>query len=243
VVNIAGFQMYVFEGREVVWESRIMVGKTYRKTPVFRGDMEYLVINPTWTVPPGILARDTLPAIKNDPGYLKRKNMRVLKFDGTEVDPTTIDWPSMKAQGFPYMLRQGPGPANALGRVKFIFPNSHYVFLHDTPSKGLFDQSERAFSSGCIRVENPFDLAEILLGDQPNQSRADIDAAVKSGDTKTVRLSQDQSILIIYLTAFAEPDGTVHFYNDIYERDAAVLEELDGDVVMDVAGVEFLGSE
>ena len=137
-VNIAGFQVFYVNDDGIVWISRAMVGKTYRQTPVFRGTLSYMEVNPTWTVPPTILLNDTLPAIKRDPGYLKSKNMSVIDRDGRKVNPATIDWPSY-SRGFPYSIRQEPGPKNALGEIKFIFPNEHFIFLHDTPSRSLFD--------------------------------------------------------------------------------------------------------
>ena len=236
-VNIAGFRLFMMQEGKFTWESRVVVGKTYRKTPTFRGDIQYLVLNPTWTVPPGILRNDKLPAIKRDPGYLARTNISVLTRDGVEVDPSTIDWQSMNASNFPYILRQRPGPDNALGQVKFIFPNKHFVFLHDTPSRALFDHSERAFSSGCIRVENPLELAERLLADQPEWGRAAIDKQLATGDLRTVHLKESYPVLIIYLTALVDPDGVTRFYNDIYDRDQRVLQALDGEIVMDLPTV------
>lgn len=236
-VNIAGFRLFMMQEGKFTWESRVVVGKKYRKTPTFRGDIQYLVLNPTWTVPPGILRKDKLPAIKRDPGYLARTNISVLTRDGVEVDPATIDWQSMNANNFPYMLRQRPGPENALGQVKFIFPNKHFVFLHDTPSRALFDHSARAFSSGCIRVENPLDLAERLLAERPEWDRAAIDKQLATGDIRTVHLKESYPVLIIYLTALVNPDGVTRFYNDIYDRDQRVLQALDGEIVMDLPTV------
>lgn len=233
-VNIAGFRLFMMQEGKFTWESRIVVGKTYRKTPTFRGDIQYLVLNPTWTVPPGILRKDKLPAIKRDPGYLARANISVLTRDGVEVDPSTIDWQLMNARNFPYILRQRPGPDNALGQVKFIFPNKHFVFLHDTPSRDLFDHSKRAFSSGCIRVENPVDLAERLLANRPEWDRAAINKQLATGDLRTVHLKVGYPVLIIYLTALVDPNGVTRFYNDIYDRDQRVLQALDGEVVMDL---------
>jgi L,D-transpeptidase YcbB len=236
-VNIAGFRLFMMQAGKFTWDSRVVVGKTYRKTPTFRGDIQYLVLNPTWTVPPGILRKDKLPAIKRDPGYLARTNISVLTRDGLEIDPSTIDWQSMNANNFPYILRQRPGPDNALGQVKFIFPNKHFVFLHDTPSRALFDHSERAFSSGCIRVENPLELAERLLADRPEWDRAAIDKQIASGDLRTVHLKESYPVLIIYLTALVDPDGITRFYNDIYNRDQRVLQALDGEIVIDLPSV------
>jgi murein L,D-transpeptidase YcbB/YkuD len=212
----------------VIWDEPAQVGKTYRKTPVFREDMTYLELNPTWTIPPTILKKDILPKMKKDPSYLQKKNMQVLTRDGKVVDPGTIDWSSVSAKGFPYMIRQTPGPHNALGRVKFMFPNSHMVYLHDTPSKALFNRSSRAFSSGCIRVRNPFELAELLLQDQDGWDRAQIDTAVDSLKQQRVSLSEPVPVLLLYWTVNVDADGTVYFKEDIYERDAKVLAGLDG---------------
>ena len=226
LVNIAGFRVYYVSDRKMVWTARAQVGKTYRKTPVFRGKIEYLVLNPTWTVPPTILAKDVLPAVRKDIGYLERKNMSVLDASGRKVDPTTIDWTRYAKGGFPYAIRQGPGPNNALGRIKFIFPNSHFVFLHDTPSRDLFSRSRRAFSSGCIRVEHPFELAEILL-DGPEQTRNRMLERV-GGVTERIHLDEPVTVMILYMTA-GGIGGDVQFLDDVYDRDSRVLEALDGD--------------
>ncbi len=234
LVNIAGFKQYLLRNGVIVFQSRIMVGQPYRKTPTFSGNIQYLVLNPTWTVPPTILAQDVLPAVRKNPDYLRERNLSVLTPDGQAIDPASIDWQQMTAQHFPYILRQQPGPQNAMGRVKFMFPNEHLIYLHDTPSRALFDRSERTFSSGCIRVERPLELAELLLAGQNGWDRAAIDEVLESRVTKTVHLAKPVPILIMYLTALAEPDGQVRFYRDVYKRDAALLRALDGDLVMDV---------
>ena len=143
----------------------MQVGKTYRRTPLFRSDISYLVFNPTWTVPPGIIAADILPAARQDPHAITRKGLRVFDAAGRELNPEAIDWSRFRSGHIPYTLRQDPGPSNALGRVKFMFPNPYAVYLHDTPSQSLFDRADRAFSSGCVRVERALDLAEIVLND------------------------------------------------------------------------------
>ena len=233
IVDIAGFNARLFRDGEVVWDEPAQVGKTYRKTPVFRDDMTYLELNPTWTIPPTILAKDILPKLKKDPSYLQTKNMQVLTRDGKVVDPNSIDWSSISARGFPYIIRQTPGPHNALGRVKFMFPNPHFVYLHDTPSKELFNRSSRAFSSGCIRVKNPYRLAELLLQDENNWSREKIEAAIDSVKQQRVSLSEPVPVLILYWTVNIGADGTVYFKDDIYQRDAKVLTGLDGEYKFD----------
>jgi len=233
IVDIAGFNARLFRNGELVWDEPAQVGKPYRKTPVFREDMTYLELNPTWTIPPTILAKDILPKMKQDPAYLQQKNMQVLTQDGKVVDPGTIDWSSVSAKGFPYIIRQTPGPHNALGRVKFMFPNPHFVYLHDTPSKQLFNRSSRAFSSGCIRVRNPFELAGLLLQDQDDWDRAQIDAAVDSLKQQRVSLSEPVPVLLLYWTVNVDADGSVYFKEDIYQRDSKVLAGLDGGFIFD----------
>ncbi|UCC15058.1 MAG: tRNA (adenosine(37)-N6)-threonylcarbamoyltransferase complex ATPase subunit type 1 TsaE, partial [Gammaproteobacteria bacterium] len=233
-VNIAGFRVYFISGDGIAWTTRAMVGKTYRQTPIFRGTLSYMEVNPTWTVPPTILRKDVLPAIRKDPGYLQAKNMSVIDRNGRKVDPATIDW---QAGSLPYSIRQEPGPNNALGEVKFIFPNKHFVFLHDTSHRSLFSQPERAFSSGCIRVQDPFTLAELIMNDTAKWDQA---ALTKVRDThKTQRINTPKlPVLILYLTASLEPDGRSRFLKDVYERDAKLLAALDGEVVITPLGAE-----
>ena len=231
VVNIAGFRVFVIRDQQFVWESRAMVGKTYRQTPVFRGDMRYMELNPTWTVPPGILRNDILPAIKRDPGYLQTKNISVIDRDGKIVDPATVNWQKY-TKGVPYTLRQEPGPTNALGRIKFIFPNEHFVFLHDTPSRGLFERAERAFSSGCIRVENPIAFAEVLMGldNQSDWNEAALQDVLDTRQTRRIHLKTPLPVVILYLTASIDTGNRARFLRDVYDRDAKLLKALDGDV-------------
>lgn len=225
-VNIPQFMALFIRDGELVWSTRTMVGKHYRQTPVFRGDIAYMEFNPTWTIPPGILRNDTLPAVKRDPNYLASKNIEVIDHRGQLVDPSTVDW-NRYSNSVPYTLRQTPGPHNALGTVKFIFPNEHFVFLHDTPDRGLFDQPSRAFSSGCIRIEDPLRLAELLLNEPARYGRAQLQAIVDSRKTQRIQLEPKVNVLILYLTAALGPGGEVVFMKDIYDRDAAVLDALD----------------
>ena len=229
IVNIAGFRVFFYERGEIVWTTRAMVGKAYRQTPIFRGRMRYMEINPTWTVPPGILRKDILPAIKRDPGYLQAKNMSVIDRDGRKVDPSSVDWQSY-SRGIPYSIRQEPGPGNALGEIKFIFPNKHFVFLHDTPSRQLFSRPDRTFSSGCIRVEHPFKLAETLLNEPTRWNQESLEAVRDSRKTQRISTRDRTSVVILYLTASIEADGRARFLSDVYKRDAKLLEALNGPV-------------
>ena len=230
VTNIAAFRTFLVRDREVVWSARSQVGRPYRETPVFTAKIKYLQFNPTWTVPPGILAKDTLPAVQKDIGYLAKKNMDLINRDGSKVDPATVDWSQYRAGRLPpYQFVQQPGPTNALGRVKFIFPNSHFVFLHDTPSKGLFDRTERSFSSGCIRVEHPFELAEIMLNDPRKWNADSIQALLDSKKPQTVFLKDPLTVMLLYGTVGVGDFELVRFYNDIYQRDGRVLTALNGE--------------
>ncbi len=161
--------------------------------------------------------------------------MELLTYAGRPVDPHTVDWSSLNARSFPYVLRQRPGPNNALGRIKFMFPNKYQVYLHDTPSKHLFSKVRRAFSHGCIRVSRPLELAEILLAkNKGDWSRARLEALIATNKTKTVILEHPMPILIMYLTTMPKSeDGreSLQFRPDIYHRDGKVLKALDGPVV------------
>jgi len=231
IVNVAGFMAYITEGEQVVWMTRVQVGQPYHMTPLFRDELSYIEINPTWTVPHSIASRELLPKIKQDPGYIASRNMIVLDRNGQQVDASGIDWASLSGRNFPFTLRQQPGPDNALGRIKFMFPNEHAVYLHDTPDKALFARDYRVFSHGCIRVQDPLRFAEILLDDPDKWSLEKIQAAVDSGVTQRVVLDRKIPIYLTYWTAAADDDGKVSFSRDPYDRDARVLTALDADFV------------
>ncbi len=229
LVDVAGFQVSYFRNDEPVWTSRVVVGRDERETPVFRSTITYIVINPTWTIPPGILVKDKLPALRRDPGALQRSNIRVLDGSGREVNPYSVDWSRYSAAKLPpYQFRQDPGPDNALGLVKIMFPNPYLVYLHDSPAKSLYEKDERTFSSGCIRVQKPFELAELVLND-PAWNQQAFAAVVASKQTRTVNLKKPVPVLILYWTAEPRPDGQVVFRNDVYGRDEVTLAALDGE--------------
>jgi L,D-transpeptidase YcbB len=225
LVNIARYRVLLIENQEVVWRTRAVVGRPYRQTPVFKARMTYLEFNPTWTVPPTILREDLLPDIRRDPSVLQQRNMTVLDHQGRAVDPATIDWYAVTARNFRYMIRQDPGPDNALGRVKLMFPNPYHVYMHDTPARGLFARAARGLSSGCIRIERPFELVDILLAGT-QWDRAAIDEVLASGRTRVVNLPQPITVLTLYGTAVPEA-GRIHFAADVYQRDARLLQALD----------------
>ena len=155
--------------------------------------------------------------------------MSVIDRDGRKVDPSSVDWQSY-SRGIPYSIRQEPGPGNALGEIKFIFPNKHFVFLHDTPSRQLFSRPERTFSSGCIRVEHPFKLAETMLNDPTRWNQESLKAVRDSRKTQRISTRHRTSVVILYLTASIEADGRARFLSDVYKRDAKLLEALNGPV-------------
>jgi murein L,D-transpeptidase YcbB/YkuD len=222
VVNIAGFRLYVIRRGEVVWRTRVQVGRPYRSTPIFASTLSYLVFNPTWTVPPTILRQDYLPQLKRDPQYLAARNIDVLDRAGKAVEQSGIDWSS--ARNLQYQLVQRPGPTNALGRVKFMFPNEYFVYLHDTPSRDLFDKESRAFSSGCIRVEDPLELAQMVLGDKWSRER--VEAMIAAGRTQTVILDKPIAVKLLYWTTEVDAAGRVSFFPDVYGRDPALIAAL-----------------
>jgi murein L,D-transpeptidase YcbB/YkuD len=226
VANIAGFRLYVVRNRKMLWETRIVVGKPHQQTPVFADEIEYLVFNPDWVVPRSIAINEMLPAIRTDPSWFSSRNYELRDARGTLIDPATIDWQTITSDDFAWSLVQRPGADNALGRVKFVFPNDHAVYLHDTPERALFDAPNRTFSHGCIRVADPLQLAEVLLRPDGWDS-TDVENAVLSGRTITVHLSRHLPILVLYWTASVDPDGTVRFYPDVYGRDAPLARALD----------------
>jgi murein L,D-transpeptidase YcbB/YkuD len=225
LVNLPAFKAYLIRGDRNVWETRTQIGKEARQTPSFRADMKHVIFNPTWTVPPTILREDVLGGIARGEDMLAKKNLKVYDREGNPVDASSIDWGSAGEGNFPYTLRQDAGPDNALGRVKFMFPNPHDIYLHDTPSRELFASETRTFSSGCIRIEDPLGLAETLLGDK-GYDRAKIDETIAAGKTTQVELSAPLPVLIVYWTVSVGASGEVRYGPDVYEQDGPVLAAL-----------------
>lgn len=229
IVNIANFELDVLEDNSKVLSMHAIVGKTYRRTPVFSGLMRYLVLSPYWNIPPGIAVKDILTAVKEDSNYLAKKNIKVFLGRGEnikEIDPATIDWSQITAKNLSYRFRQEPGPENSLGDIKFMFPNQFDVYIHDTPSRELFQKTERGFSSGCIRIQKPLELAEYVLKNDLNWTKDKIMSLISKRVEQTVRLPVPIPVHILYWTAWVNEDGQIHFRNDIYKRDTPILNAL-----------------
>ena len=226
LVNIAGFHVRRFTNRQEVFNSRVIVGKYHHESPVFKGEMQYIVMNPTWTLPYSIATNETLPKLKKDPGYLAAKHMEVMDRGGNILNPSTIDWSQYSRGNFPFTIRQKAGPWNALGEVKFIFPNKYSVYLHDTPSRGLFERQDRAFSHGCIRTEDKWGLLMSLMDDPEVWNMEKINEILESGETTKIDLPKPINIYLVYLTAVADKENNLYFFKDVYKRDEAVSSEL-----------------
>lgn len=238
--NIPAFEVIAYAGTEEVSRRRAIFGQTGRQTPEFSDAIRFLVLNPWWEVPASIARRDKLPQFRRDPGAVARLGYQILDRTGQRVDPSAIDWSAVTASPFPYRIRQAPGPANALGQVKFMFPNLRDVYLHDTPDRALFERTQRTFSSGCIRVENPIDLAEWTLEETPGWDRTRIDTALATGRETRADLTKPVPIHIVYLTAFPAADGSIAYMPDVYGRNAALLAALDAYAVADASSTDPL---
>ena len=226
LVNIAGFHVKRITNKQEVFDSRVIVGKYHKESPVFKGVMKYIVMNPTWTLPYSISTHETLPRLKKDPGYLAAKHMEVMDRNGNILDPSSIDWSQYSRGNFPFIIRQKAGPWNALGEVKFMFPNKYAVYLHDTPSRGLFNRQDRAFSHGCIRTEDKWGLMMSLMDDPAVWNMDKINEILKSGKTTTITLPKPVNIYLIYLTAAVDQENNLMFMKDVYKRDKAVITAL-----------------
>ncbi|MBT8468924.1 MAG: L,D-transpeptidase family protein [Deltaproteobacteria bacterium] len=227
VINIAAFQIYFYKNGKQVWQNEAQVGKTYTQTPLIADEIEYLVLNPTWTVPPGVLEDSVLPAAKKDPSSITRRGLHVIDASGREVPAKSVNWKRYTASTFPYTLRQDPGPDNPLGRVKFIFPNRHSVYLHDTPNQAGYERRLRAMSWGCIHVQDPLELAAWMI-DDPVWNLKAVEARVKSGKTKTIHLEPPVRVALFYWTFEVGEDGLAGFLPDTYQRDRRILRGLNG---------------
>lgn len=218
LVNIPAFSLYLYENNsnKPSQTKRVVVGELNHKTPVFSDQMQYIEFNPYWTVPPSIAKKEILPALKkNGAAYFKRHKMEVLS-RGEKINPATIKWANYSSNNFPFTIRQKPNAKNALGEVKFLFPNSYNIYIHDTPSRHLFSQNPRAFSHGCIRLHEPLDFATYLLKDM-GYTRTKIDQIVAGNNNQSITLPHPIPVYIVYLTAWAD-ENRAYYYDDIYTR-------------------------
>ena len=209
VVNIPEFVMHVYEGKQKVFDIDVVVGKEGHSTMMFNGDLNQVVFSPYWNVPPSIVAKEILPAMDKNPNYIAKENMEITGND----------------DGLP-VVRQKPGPGNALGKVKFLFPNSFNIYFHDTPAKSLFNKDKRAYSHGCIRLREPEKLANYVLRNQPEWTPEKINEAMNSGDEKYVKVKKPIPVVITYYTAWVDENGRLNFREDIYGHDASLAEKM-----------------
>ena len=226
-VNIPDFRMHIVKADRITETLDVIVGRKDRPTPSMNGQMRYMMLNPYWFIPPRIAEEDILPKIQRDPEYLTRHRIRVFEDwspDAPEIEPSSIDWSNMTPDRFGFKLRQDPADTNALGRAKFVFPNKFEIYIHDTPARVLFKNARRDLSSGCIRIDKPLELALELLDDSPQWTPDALSDALRKPQQTAVVLSEPIPVYILYLTAWGDNDGTVHFREDIYSRDRLLYE-------------------
>ena len=218
MVNVPQFHLIAREQGKPVMDIRVVVGKVGNNTPLFSDEMESVVFSPYWNIPDSIAQGETLPALARDPNYLARQNIEIVRTSGEKVSTDDVDWGDPESlKGFAF--RQRPGSGNALGYVKFLFPNSHNVYLHDTPADNLFGKPTRAFSHGCVRVEEPETLAKYVLRDYPEWDEQSIFTAMRAGTERHVKLKQKIPVHIVYFTSWVDENGGLHFQPDIYGYD------------------------
>lgn len=223
LVNQAAFEMMIYDKGKKIDRRRVVVGKPFHKTPMFSHAIQYAEFNPTWTVPRSIAGNEILPKLRKDPSYLERNNYKVYtswKADAPAMNPHSVDWNAVNGKQFPYRIVQQPGDNNALGQVKFLFPNKFKVYLHDTQSKQLFSKDSRAFSHGCIRVEKPLDFAEQLFGTR-SLNQAKIQKILSKPETTRVNMRKPVPVHLTYFTAWID-GGKITYHEDVYGRDKLV---------------------
>jgi L,D-transpeptidase YcbB len=236
-VNQPDFTAKIIEDGRAVFQTRVVIGKNVpdQRSPEFSDEMEFMVVNPSWSVPRSITVKEYLPLLQRNPNAVS--HLKVIDGNGRTVSRGAVNFAAYTARNFPFALRQPPSDGNALGKVKFMFPNTHNIYLHDTPSKSLFDEDVRAYSHGCIRVADPFDLAYALLGKQSTTPEADFADHLNGGAETMVRLEKPVPVHLVYFTAYPAQDGTISFRRDVYGRDAAILQALIAAGV-DIPGVQ-----
>lgn len=225
-VNLADQYLKVVDGDKTIHDARLVVGKPFSRTPVFTESMSYIVFNPYWNVPTSIAVNEYLPKLKANPSALNAQGFEVER-GGKVVSPTAVSWNSYGRGNFPVRLRQKPGDRNALGRMKFMFPNPYNIYIHDTPGRSLFSRDNRFYSHGCLRVEFPEKLAEVILGhDDPTWNIQRIEKRLEVDHNGVVKLKKPVPVYVTYLTAWANKDTAVNFRKDVYGRDAELVAAL-----------------
>ncbi len=227
VVDIAGFTIDYYNRNRMTWTARVQVGDPYAETPCFKAKIQYMVLNPTWTVPPGIAKNVYLPKLRENPGFLNQTSLKIVDRKGKFVDPDSIKWENYTYRTFPYKFFQEPGPTNPMGRIKFICPNPFYVYLHDTPETERFSEDWRAFSSGCIRIEKPSEFAALLMGGKSKWNLGKLKKEIGAGKTRTIFLPRKIPVMFLYITVLVKQKEFICFRDDIYGRDEAVIKGLD----------------
>ncbi|MGV8853192.1 MAG: L,D-transpeptidase family protein [Devosia sp.] len=224
LVNIPEYRLTINRNDKVEYSTRVVVGATKHQTPIFSDNIRHIVVNPYWNVPSSIIKAEIAPAVMRDPGYINAHDYDLL-YNGNPVSPWSVDWAQVSATNFPFRVRQRPGASNALGEIKFLFPNKHDVYLHDTPSKSLFSRDTRAFSHGCVRVQNPMEFADALMVNEPNISRASLEAMFGNAE-RWVNPEHQIPVHIAYFTVRVAPDGTLQSFDDIYGHNARLIAAL-----------------
>lgn len=225
LVNIPEFRLSIMRDGQEEYTTRVVVGTTKNQTPVFSDNIRHVVVNPYWNVPSSILKGEIAPAVLRNPGYTDSQNMDLL-YNGTPVSPWSVDWTQVSTSNFPFRVRQRPGSGNALGQIKFLFPNKHDVYLHDTPSKSLFSRSYRAFSHGCIRVQNPMEFADALMANEPNISRSSLEAMFGPKE-RWVNPETRIPVHIAYFTLRVGADGEIRSFGDIYGHHEKLVQAME----------------
>jgi len=227
MINIPEFTLHVIEKNKEIWNMKVIVGQQIKQTPIFNSKVELVVVNPNWTVPHSIAIAEMLPSLQQNPGYLSKHDMELLNGSGKDtIDPRTIDWNTVTPENFSYTIRQKPGGENALGTLKFLFPNDYSVYMHDTPAHYLFAQQKREFSHGCIRLEQPLRLAQYLLKRDSTTRSIDIDILLIEQDEKYIKLKRTEPVYILYFTAWVDSKGQLNYRPDYYGHDADLKKAL-----------------
>lgn len=225
-VNQAFFKTWLIDSGKVIFRSDVIVGKPRFQTAVFMDEMETVVFNPYWWIPRSIAKAEYLPHLRVDPSYLDRLGYEVVTQTREVLSSSSIDWYDLDAETMPYDIRQPPGPKNALGRVKFLFPNKHAIYMHDTPARNLFSRKVRAFSHGCVRVAKPLEFAKVIMQSE-GWSRSRVANAIASGERQEIKLKTKIPVYLGYYTAWVNEDGRVEFRDDIYDRDRVLVQALE----------------